>query len=138
MKAIKAVVGLSAVAAALMLTPNASANDVFFLDKQKYEVGDTITISMRKNARCEPVVRSAGFAAPIALTGEEGERLVGGGKATSKAGSAPYEAVLMCGSVKLSRPFTVVTKAKAPVTKPNTPIVQPKGAPQTGGGGTSR
>ncbi|GHH58743.1 hypothetical protein [Lentzea cavernae] len=125
----------------------------FTLDKAEYGPGDYVTISYDVTARCEGRASSNGF-----INRYSSEFAVGGpntyvAKANASFVPGSYTAELTCGGKQEQVPFTVVANApaqppaQAPVqavaTKPKagsqakSPIVKPKGAPQTGGGATA-
>jgi hypothetical protein len=103
------------------------------------EAGGTIDVHRQVTAMCTNPVTSTGFAEPINIIYRtEGSLRSGRGKVVDTPGT--YEASMQCSGQTATRKFTIKAKAKAeqPAPKPKTPIVKPKGAPQTGGGGTTR
>lgn len=114
------------------------APSTFRLDKTEVEAGGDISVLVDKvGSNCTGPATSLGFAAPIELKYDSPGQLIGNGKAVGRAGT--YEAEMNCGGTPVRQQFRVVEKAEAPVAlKPRASIVKPKGAPQTGGGGTSR
>ncbi|MEU7482137.1 hypothetical protein AB0A63_39640 [Lentzea sp. NPDC042327] len=116
-----------------------------FLDKEVYAPGETIKVQVTGYSFC-PTAESNGFVAPISLPNNPGGSAHGEGKATGTPGT--YEATVHCYknqtfvntfTVKAppTTPTTSTTPPAAPTAKPKPPIVKPKGAPQTGGGGTA-
>jgi hypothetical protein len=113
----------------------------FKLDKDEYDPGAEILINaVYISGRCPSTVTSPGFAAPIYLDKNPGPgtALVGRGKAVTTPGT--YTAEVKC---EAAPPFTQTFKVKGgppttppPSGSPKPPIVKPRGAPQTGGGGT--
>lgn len=116
----------------------------FSLDKEEYDPGAEIRIqAVLVTGRCPSTVTSPGFAAPIVLAGNPGPgaQLAGSGKAVTTPGS--YTAEVFCPGVP---PFTQTFRVKgtgaqppgpAPQPQPRPKVVQPKGAPDTGGGSTT-
>jgi hypothetical protein len=123
------------------------APGTFRLDKTEVEAGGDISVLVDKvGSNCTGPATSLGFAAPIELRNDSPAVLIGNGKAVGRAGT--YEAEMNCGGTPVRQQFRVMEKAvapeapapvqqvKAPVQKAKAPVVKPKGAPQTGGGGT--
>jgi hypothetical protein len=113
--------------------------DTFFLDKTEVEAGGDISVVKTKQSGCGEIATSPGFTAPVEIKYEAGNTRIGNGKAVGTAGA--YQVEMICEGKPVHQQFVV--KAKAPTTiteKPQAkaPIVKPKGAPQTGGGGTAR
>ncbi|MEU0881215.1 hypothetical protein ABZ345_21615 [Lentzea sp. NPDC005914] len=108
--------------------------DTFSLDKTEVEAGGEIVVTKSETSKCGDVASSVGFTTDITL---QGTQRIGRGKVVDTPGT--YQASMFCGDTLEFKQFVV--KAKAPVAekpKPKAPIVKPKGAPQTGGGGTAR
>lgn len=108
-----------------------TANDRFTLDKAEYAPGEQIKATAPASANCIGNLSSTGFTAPIKLARESDQLFSGTGKAVEAPGA--YVASMTCNNMTVTQNFTVAAqkpKAKAPVVKP-------KGAPQTGGGGTA-
>jgi hypothetical protein len=156
----KAFVGLTAVAAAaLTLAPTAGAQEAGalkslsaacagesvhmfaaaacpspFLEKFEYAPGETIKIHLTRPDKCDTFdVTSAGFAGKASVTYKaSGDGYVLNG--TAKAGATPggYDARFTCNDYGWSNHFTITAPVKA---KP--PVTKPKGAADTGGGGTA-
>lgn len=151
---------LTALAMAFTLAPTASAagaqpdRPIDFLDKAEYAPGGAIKIAFDTHQDCTTQASSEGFAASITLTplptGTTGE-----GTAAETPGT--YQARIYCvrgslvdsftikGPVTTTTPPAVTTTTPPPVSttkpaptqKPKPPVKKPKGAPQTGGGGTA-
>ncbi|ANZ37813.1 hypothetical protein BBK82_18845 [Lentzea guizhouensis] len=137
------VLGLTAAALALVFTPagNAQSGDTYSLDKAEYLPGETITVSYDVTANCEGTVGSTGFVGHVAPEFQLDPPNIMRTKATAGNWAGEYRTSLKCGGEYVSKSFRVLEQAKAPeapapVQKPKAPIVKPKGAPQTGGGGT--
>ncbi|HEX8869487.1 MAG TPA: hypothetical protein VF821_27745, partial [Lentzea sp.] len=107
-----------------------TANDRFSLDKAEYAPGELIEVTAPVSANCTGNVTSAGFVAPLKLTRESDQLLSGTIRAVGTPGS--YEASMTCDNVIVTQSFKVTAKPQA-----KAPVVKPKGAPQTGGGGTA-
>jgi len=124
--------------------PKAPRTDPF-LDKAEYVPGETIRIALENGRKCGFEASSEGFTAPAPLTISGGTterpRLVG----EAKAGNAPgnYQATIRCINEPVVNQFTIKAGPTTPplpgnpAPKPKPPIVKPKGAPETGGGGTA-
>jgi hypothetical protein len=114
--------------------------DKFWLLPAEVEAGGDISVIKTKQSDCGEVATSPGFAAPIELRFESINTRIGNGKAVDRPGT--YQAEMTCGGKQVQVQFVVTAKTSAPVVtkKPavRAPIVKPKGAPQTGGGGTAR
>ncbi|MEU7482139.1 hypothetical protein AB0A63_39650 [Lentzea sp. NPDC042327] len=109
----------------------------YFFPDDVVEAGGTIDVHRQVTAMCTGPVTSAGFVEPIDIVYKtEGSLRNGRGKVVDTPGT--YEASMQCSGQTATRKFTVKAKAGQPAAKPKTPIVKPKGAPQTGGGGTAR
>jgi hypothetical protein len=113
-----------------------------FLDKEEYAPGEAINIFLERGYKCgfEGAV-SEGFTAPAQLKqsrpGDHGLT----GQTTAVATPGTYQATIKCLSWSVADTFTVKAPATpppgTPAPKPQRPIVKPKGAPETGGGGTA-
>jgi hypothetical protein len=112
-----------------------------FLDKDEYAPGERIKIFLRDTHRCGYTATSNGFTAPAELTlVRPGYSLEGATTAVATPGT--YQASIPCG---MTGPVVDTFTIKAaptpppgnPAPKPKPPIVKPKGAPDTGGGGTA-
>ncbi|MEU3647877.1 hypothetical protein AB0E59_31130 [Lentzea sp. NPDC034063] len=105
--------------------------------------------SITEKWSCQPTLTSPGFAQPFMWT-PGGPRFIGYTTVVTTPGT--YTATLNCGADRplLTRDFTVkgtpptsTTTTTPPAVKPapkpapKAPVVKPKGAPQTGGGGTA-
>ncbi|MFS8096557.1 hypothetical protein LFM09_05390 [Lentzea alba] len=113
-----------------------------FLDKAEYAPGETITIHLDRGYKCglDKLAHSEGFTEPAALTPggtSTGYDLRGRATAVDKPGT--YEAKIRCLQDSVVNTFTIKPKAATPPPGlgPKPPIVKPKGAPETGGGGTA-
>jgi hypothetical protein len=165
MKVTKALIGLAAAAAALTLAPTADAQEAGtlrslssacsaggesthmfsaaacpspFLDKREYAPGETIKINEWHDKKCGSFeVISAGFAVKIKFTevARDGRYLVSG---ETRAVTTPgtYQAETNCDGVGSADQFTVVAPTPPAPGKPKPPITKPRGAADTGGGGT--
>ncbi|MEV6243520.1 hypothetical protein [Lentzea sp. NPDC051838] len=100
-------------------------HEMFTFDKEEYAPGEKIIATAPVSANCVGELTSNGLVAPITLS-REGDKMIGIGKAVDKPGT--YEAAMKCGDIFTGRELTIKGKA---------PVVKPKGAPQTGGGGTA-
>ncbi len=116
-------------------------NRVEFLDKDVYAPGETIKIDGRGlPSACRGFLAdSEGFVAQVSLSRNANNIPYGEGKAIDTPGD--YQAWVHCGIVgdRFDR-FTIKVPTSPPPAgnpKPKPPIVKPKGAPQTGGGGTA-
>ena len=114
-----------------------------FLDKAVYAPGETIRISLKDGYKCWVPATSEGFTAPANLTQVhgDGDRVVGETTAITTPGT--YTATIPClkGGPVVNQ-FTIKASATppppgTPAPKQKPPIIKPKGAPQTGGGGTA-
>jgi hypothetical protein len=127
-----------------IVKPKAPRTDPF-LDKAEYAPGETIRIALEDGRKCGFEASSEGFTAPAPLTISGGTtehpRLVGEAKAVNAPGS--YQATIRCINEPVVNQFTVKAQPTTPplpgnpAPKPKPPIVKPKGAPETGGGGTA-
>lgn len=116
-----------------------------FLDKKQYAPGEAIKISLGWHFTCGPTVGSEGFAAPVQLRSAPGGGWYGEGKAVDAPGT--YEVRIGCKYGSFLNTFTVkapptptpptTTQPPGPSPRPKPPVVKPKGAPDTGGGGTA-
>ncbi|MFJ8964849.1 hypothetical protein ACIRG5_36215 [Lentzea sp. NPDC102401] len=119
----------------------AAPRDKFTLDKTEVEAGGDISVMKTKQSDCGEVATSPGFTAPIKLEYESVNLRIGNGKVVDQAGT--YQAEMTCGGKQVQVEFVVTAKAPAqtvadkPKTAAKSPIVKPKGAPQTGGGATA-
>ncbi|WP_156213833.1 hypothetical protein [Lentzea aerocolonigenes] len=116
-----------------------------FLDKAEYAPGEQIKIYLQRGRKCSGPATSPGFAAPAELTQiwqPENYPLTG----ETTAGTTPgtYQAKIQCITETVTNTFTVkappttgTTNPPAPKPGAKAPVVKPKGAPQTGGGGTA-
>ncbi|HUQ55981.1 hypothetical protein [Lentzea sp.] len=114
--------------------------DTFFLPMTEVEAGGDISVIRTKQSNCGQVATSPGFTAPIELVYESRNTRIGNGEVVDRPGT--YQAEMVCGGRPVHQQFVV--RAKAPTStsateKPRVkaPVVKPKGAPQTGGGGTA-
>lgn len=106
-------------------------NDTFALDRLEYAPGEKVTASYLLEAKCVGDLNSTGFVAPIKFRPDAPPVMVGTGKVIDTPGA--YEASMTCDNTIIKRTFTV--KAQKPKAK--APVIKPKGAPETGGGGTA-
>ncbi|SFR09928.1 hypothetical protein SAMN04488564_103271 [Lentzea waywayandensis] len=122
----------------------AAPRDKFTLDKTEVEAGGDISVMKTKQSDCGEVATSPGFTAPIKLEHESVNLRIGNGKVVDQAGT--YQAEMTCGGKQVQVEFVVTAKApaqavadkpKAAAKSAKSPIVKPKGAPQTGGGATA-
>ncbi|ANZ37811.1 hypothetical protein BBK82_18835 [Lentzea guizhouensis] len=142
MKGTKRTTAALTILAAVVLTPAATAQpgDVprDFLDQAEYAPGGVVKIELGPLYNCAPEATSAGFAAPIKLNPVP-TATIGEGEAAATPGT--YQARIFCKAGSLVDSFTVkapVTTTTPPPQKPaKPPVKKPKGAPQTGGGGTA-
>ena len=93
--------------------------------------GDLTARIPAKNDCTGTTITSTGFTAPLELQ-PQGAELVGTAKAVTTPGV--HDAVMECRDGPFTIAFTVVQDP--PATQPQ-PIKKPKGAPETGGGGTA-
>ncbi|WP_052685593.1 hypothetical protein [Lentzea aerocolonigenes] len=101
------------------------------------EAGGTIDVHRQVTALCDNPVTSKGFVEPINIIYKtEGSLRSGSGKVIDTPGT--YEASMKCSGQTMTRKFTIKAKAGQPKQQEKKPVVKPKGAPQTGGGGTAR
>ncbi|MFS8096558.1 hypothetical protein LFM09_05395 [Lentzea alba] len=140
---------LAVIGTALALAPIASAQSTRtdpFLDKAEYGPGETINIHLARGYKCGTYggATSDGFTAPAELTqgGPDNWPLTGKTTAVDKPGS--YEAIIKCLTGSVVNKFTIKVPPTTTTTPPaptppgrKPPIVKPKGAPDTGGGGTA-
>ncbi|MEU7528921.1 hypothetical protein AB0A74_24535 [Saccharothrix sp. NPDC042600] len=84
-------------------------------------------------------ITSPGFVAPLTLEMEGGNFPELLGKTTVVSTPGTYQAVMTCRDGPFSVSFTVLgtPPRDPPQTEPKQPVKKPKGAPETGGGGTS-
>jgi hypothetical protein len=131
------------------LSEPAPPNTDPFLDKAEYAPGEKIRIHLVHGYKCNGPATSPGFAAPAELTQvrapDGSPSLVG----ETTAGSTPgaHQATIKCLTRSITNQFTVKAPPANPPTNTNPPtttkpgakppVVKPKGAPQTGGGGTA-
>lgn len=153
-------VAFAALVVAFTLAPAAGATGQpdqkkDYLDKSEYAPGGAIKVALDGALlNCGMQVTSAGFAAPIALRPVP-TATIGEGTAAETPGT--YEARIFCkwgslvDSFTITAPVTtttppavttttpppVATTKPAPTQQPKPPVKKPKGAPQTGGGGTA-
>ncbi|MDX3656939.1 hypothetical protein PV646_06425 [Streptomyces sp. ID05-26A] len=138
---------------AFVFTPTAGAQETVapsfspepvagsFLDKDEYAPGERIKIFLLDTHRCGYTASSKGFTAPAELTlVRPGYSLEGATTAVTTPGT--YQAEIPCGMTgPVVDTFTIKAKPTRPpgnpAPKPKPPIVKPKGAPDTGGGGTA-
>ncbi|MEU0881220.1 hypothetical protein ABZ345_21640 [Lentzea sp. NPDC005914] len=112
-----------------------------FLDKAEYAPGETIRINLEFGFKCLGEATSAGFTAPAKLANAGNGRVIS--ETTAIATPGTYEAAIFCANNSVVNQFTIKAAPAAPppqgtpAPKPKPPIVKPKGAPQTGGGGTA-
>lgn len=115
-----------------------------FLDKAEYAPAETIRINLLQGAECGVLeATSAGFTAAAQLTkgtgGGAGTQLTGETTAITTPGT--YRATVACTERPPSVNQFTIKAAPAPKPKPQSkpkpPIVKPKGAADTGGGGTA-
>ncbi|GGM84396.1 hypothetical protein GCM10011609_20630 [Lentzea pudingi] len=108
-----------------------------FLDKDEYAPGERIEIFLVDTHRCGYTATSPGFTAPAELAlVRPGYSLRGATTAVARPGT--YRAEIPCGMTgPVVDTFTIAPQPGNPVPKPKPPIVKPKGAPDTGGGGTA-
>jgi hypothetical protein len=137
---------LTALAMAFAPIPAATAQQrperpTDFLDKAEYAPGETVKIALGPLYNCGTEATSEGFAAPIELRPVP-TATVGEGTAAERPGT--YRAQIFCkyeslvDSFTIKAPVTTTTPPPPPTTKqPKPPVKKPKGAPQTGGGGTA-
>lgn len=167
MKVTKALVGLAAVAAALTLTPTAGAQEAGalrslsaacspggesihmfsaaacprpFLNKVEYAPGEAISIHVAGEKECASFEAiSTGFAGKAKLTQapvDGGYRVTGETTAVTTPGT--YDATFRCnGQDQIHDHFTIKAATPPAPGKPKPPITKPKGAADTGGGGTA-
>lgn len=121
---------------------HAQGSDLFFLDSGEVEAGGDVSVMKTKQSVCGNVATSPGFTAPIELKYESQNLRIGNGKAVDVPGV--YQVQMICKGQPVLQQLVVKAKALKPVPSPITakpkakaPIVKPKGAPQTGGGGTA-
>jgi hypothetical protein len=118
--------------------------DTFFLDKTVVEPGGAISVIKTKQSNCGAIATSPGFTAPVKIEYVAGNTFIGNGKAIDASGV--YQVEMTCGGKPVQQSFTIqpaapvkpVPTAVTEKPKPKAPITKPKGAPQTGGGGTSQ
>ncbi|MEU0881217.1 hypothetical protein ABZ345_21625 [Lentzea sp. NPDC005914] len=123
-----------------------------FLDKFEYAPGETIKIKLTFGTECvSHEATSTGFAAPVALKQTPVDAGAYQLTGEAKAGTVPgdYTATIKCDKVSRVSPFAIKIPDAPPTTttpptttspapgKPKPPITKPKGAPDTGGGGTT-
>jgi hypothetical protein len=118
----------------------------FFLDKQEVEAGGEVTVMKKSGSGCGDAANSPGFVSRIELKQRPDGMWTGTAKVVDKPGT--YQVAMLCYGAHTFQNLTVLPKAAEPTTpvtgKPiskavaKAPIVKPKGAPQTGGGGTAR
>lgn len=118
-----------------------------FLDKTEYAPGETIKIFLQRGRKCSGPATSPGFAAPAELTQlQQPELYPLTGETTAGATPGTYQAKIQCITETVTNQFTVKANPVTPPTStsptttkpgPKPPVVKPKGAPQTGGGGTA-
>ena len=134
---------LTALAVAVALSPAATAQppdrQTDFLDKAGYRPGETVKIQLGPLSNCGAQATSEGFAAPIELKPVP-TATIGEGEAATTPGT--YQARIFCKAGSLVDSFTIAvpvttTTPPPPSTQPKPPVKKPKGAPQTGGGGTA-
>lgn len=120
----------------------AQGPDLFFLYSGEVEAGGDVSVMKTKQSVCGDVATSPGFTAPIELTYESQNLRIGNGKAVDVPGV--YDVQMICKGQPVLQQLVVKAKAQKPVLAPITekpkakaPIIKPKGAPQTGGGGTA-
>lgn len=112
--------------------------DLPILDKAEYAPGATIRINLTQPKQCYfNEATSDGFVAAAKLT----ERLSNGsyqatGQAKAIATPGIYKVSLVCSWGLVVHQFTIKTPTRPAPGKPKPPIAKPKGAPDTGGGGT--
>jgi len=105
-------------------------DDTFYFAKSEYAPGEAITATYRVYAKCVGDLNSTGFVAPIKFQ-QKADLRYGTGRVVDTPGS--YVASMTCDNITVKQPFTV--KAQKPKAK--APVIKPKGAPETGGGGTA-
>lgn len=83
-------------------------------------------------------ITSSGFVAPLELQTEAGNFPELAGKTTVVSTPGTYQAVMTCRDEPYAVTFKVLgTPPADPPQQPQQPIKKPKGAPETGGGGTA-
>ncbi|MFI9816967.1 hypothetical protein [Saccharothrix variisporea] len=116
----------------------------FSLFPLELQPGAEITGTMPVDNDCTgTTITSPGFVAPLELQTEAGNVSELGGKTTVVSTPGTYQAVMTCRDGPFAVSFTVLGQPPAadpptndpPQTQP--PIKKPKGAPETGGGGTA-
>lgn len=114
----------------------------FFLDKDRVEAGGEVTVMKKADSGCGDAANSPGFVSRIELKQQADGSWSGTAKAVDTPGT--YRVAMLCFGTHTFQELTVVprtTTSPAPTTpekpKAKAPIVRPKGAPQTGGGGTA-
>ncbi|MGW6931086.1 hypothetical protein ACWGE0_13550 [Lentzea sp. NPDC054927] len=117
--------------------------DTFSLDKSQVEAGGEVTVTKKQDSDCGDAANSPGFVSRIELKKQADGTWSGTAKAIDTPGT--YQVAMLCSGAHRFKDFTIVPKT--PTTQPPTsttekpkakaPIVKPKGAPQTGGGGTA-
>ncbi|MDX8032549.1 hypothetical protein SK803_20235 [Lentzea sp. BCCO 10_0856] len=116
----------------------------FFLDKNQVEAGGEVTVRKTAKSGCGDAANSPGFVSRIELKQQADGTWSGTAKAVDTPGT--YQVAMLCFGTHTYRQLTVLPKTPEPTQPPTTvtekprpkaPIVKPKGAPQTGGGGTA-
>jgi hypothetical protein len=132
---------LAALGVAFALTPVATAQDAGFqLDQAAYDPGQQVTVTATLVSGCEnSAVTSPGFKAPIVFSARSGIPRMYNGTGTAADRPGTYTAQATCKGEVVTRTFKINGIAAPPPVKPKPkpPVVKPKGAPQTGGGGTA-
>ncbi|MEJ2854578.1 MULTISPECIES: hypothetical protein [unclassified Saccharothrix] len=111
----------------------------FSLAPLELQPGGEITGKMPVENDCTgTTITSPGFVAPLELTPGGGTSSELAGKTTVVSTPGAYQAVMTCRDGPFAVTFTVLGQPPAndpPQTQP--PVKKPKGAPETGGGGTA-
>lgn len=113
----------------------------FSLHPLEVEPGGEINGRMSVINDCpnERTITSPGFVAPLELQTEGGNFPELAGKTTVVSTPGTYQAMMTCRDGPFTVSFTVLgtPPRDPPGNEPKQPVKKPKGAPETGGGGTS-
>jgi hypothetical protein len=117
----------------------------FFLDKEIVEAGGDVTVMKGPNSTCGDAANSPAFVERVELKQEPDGVWRGKARAIDTPGT--YQVAMLCNhDTHTFRDLMIIpktpTRPQPPAAAPEkpkakAPIVKPKGAPQTGGGGTA-